>query len=83
MNEEYRGNAGYRQTTHFFSASLSGQLGNPQTTQEDEIGIAVNWFSIEEAIAFLERQIKTLSYQRCHSCFNIRTHLAALKEFQK
>ena len=78
--EEYRAETKRHQITHFFTATLLGERGAPQTTQEDEQGIQVEWFAIPDAIALLEKQLKEIPFESYNSCFNVRTHLAFLRE---
>lgn len=55
---EYRAKTRRHQTTHFFTATLRGEKGVPETSQVDEQGIQVEWFTQNEAIALLEKQLK-------------------------
>ena len=77
--EEYRAKTKRHQTTHFFTATLSGEKGVPQTTQEDEQGIQVEWLTQNNAITLLEKQLKEIPFESYNSCFNVRTHLTFLK----
>ncbi len=83
VTEEYRAQAVRHQETHFFLAKVLGDKGVPTTTQEDEQGIQIDWFTLDQAILLLEEQVKNISTQSYHSCFNVRTHLVALKELKK
>ena len=68
---------------HFFTGKLIGEKGKPQTTLENEQGIEVGWFSLDEALNILEEQIKTTPLTSYNSCFNTRVHFAALKYFKE
>jgi len=83
VTEEYRAKIGRHQETHFFLATVLGDKGVPTTTQEDEQGIQIDWVTLDRAIVLLEEQVKNISTQSYHSCFNVRTHLVALKELKK
>ena len=80
--EEFREKIRRRQETYFLLARVIGEKGFPQTTQNDEQGIVVEWQSLHEAIALLEKQKQEIPFGSYHSCFNVRTHLAVLKELQ-
>lgn len=80
FTEEYREKIQRHQTTHFLLANVLGEKGLPQTTQEDEQGMQVEWYGLDEALKLLERQVVDISPESYHSCFNVRTHLVALKE---
>ncbi len=69
------------QTTHFFVARLVGDKGVPTTTQEDEQGMGVDWYTPDEAMARIIKQIDDLPPVAYNSHFNSRAQLAALKEF--
>jgi 8-oxo-dGTP pyrophosphatase MutT (NUDIX family) len=81
--EEHRDKLGRYQKTYFLLADVVGEKGLPQSTQEDEQGIQTDWYSLEEAILLLEKQTKEIPLESYHSQFNVRTHLAALREYQK
>ncbi len=83
FTEDYRIRIERRQQTHFFLAHVVGEKGDPQTTQDDEQGIMVDWHTLDETIVFLEKQLVEMSLQSYNACFNVRTHLAALKELKK
>ncbi len=77
--QEFRTKIIRQQITHFFTAKLAGEKGAPQTTQEDERGIQVEWFNLGDAISLLEKQLNEIPFESYNSCFNVRTHLAFLK----
>lgn len=83
VTEEFRVKKSGRQETHFFLANVVGEKGEPQTTQEDEQGIKIGWYGLEEAISLLEKQVKEISFESYNSCFNVRTHLVVLKQLKK
>ncbi len=81
--EEFREKIGRHQITHFLLARVVGEKGIPETTQKDEQGIVVEWHTLDEAIALLEKQKNEIPFADYNACFNVRTHLDALREFQK
>ena len=83
VTEEFRAKTIRRQETHFFLTQIVGEKGKPTTTQADEQGIEVDWCDLDEVTETLKNQVKTISFKSYHSCFNVRTHLAVLLEFQK
>lgn len=83
FTEEFRVRIKRHQITHFFTAKLAGEKGVPKTTQKDEQGIQVEWFSLNDAVALLEKQLEEIPFESYHSCFNIRTHLAFLKSAKR
>jgi 8-oxo-dGTP pyrophosphatase MutT (NUDIX family) len=83
ITEEFRLKNKRRQETHFFLATVVGEKGVPQSTQEDEQGMEVNWYNLAEAVELLEKEVEEISFESYHSCFNVRTHFAALKELQR
>ncbi len=83
FTEEYRAQIGRRQETHFFLAHLVGEKGKPQTTQDDEQGIEVDWYRLEDSITLLEKEVLEISPMSYHSSFNVRVHLVVLKELKK
>lgn len=83
MTEEYRAKIGRHQKTHCFIARVVGEKGLPQTIQKDEIGMQVEWYSIDEAIECLKKQRKEIPFLSYHSCFNVRTHATFLEKFKK
>jgi 8-oxo-dGTP pyrophosphatase MutT (NUDIX family) len=83
FTEEYRAQIGRHQQTHFFLAHIVGEKGVPETTQEDEQGIEVDWYDLDDAIALLEKEVVEIPFASYHSCFNVRTHLVVLKELKK
>jgi len=83
VTEESRAKRNGRQETHFFLAKVIGEKGFPQTKQEDEQGIGIDWYKLDEAVELLERELKEIPFESYHSCFNVRTHLAVLRELQK
>ena len=83
FTEEYRGKIGRHQQTHFFLAYVIGEKGKPETTQDDELGIEVDWCELDDAIILLEKEIIEIPPASYHSCFNVRTHLVVLKELKK
>lgn len=83
ITEEWRAKIKRHQETHFFLATVVGEKGLPQTTQEDEQGVKISWHTLPEAISLLEKQEQEIPFESYNACFNVRTHLAVLKEFQK
>ena len=83
FSDEYRAKKGHHLNVHFFTGKLIGEKGKPQTTLENEQGIEVGWFSLDEALNILEEQIKTTPLTSYNSCFNTRVHFAALKYFKE
>lgn len=81
--EDFRNKDGVHQITHFFTAKLDGEKGEPTTTQDDEQGMKVDWLTLDEAINLLEREVREIPPDRYNSHFNVRTHLAALREAKK
>lgn len=77
--EEYRSKIKIKQTTHFFTAKLEGEKNRPQTTQEDEQEMEVEWMTLDQAMEKLKEQIQTIPKEAYHSNFNVRTHLAFLE----
>ncbi len=83
VTEEFRDKIKRRQETHFFLATVVGEKGKPLTTQENEQGIMVTWQTLDEAVDLLEKEVKEIPFDSYHSCFNVRTHLAVLKELKR
>ncbi len=83
FTEEYRAQIGRHQQTHFFLARVVGEKGSPETIQDDEQGIEVDWYDLDDAIALLEKEVIEIPFASYHSCFNVRTHLVILKELKK
>jgi len=83
VTEEFRDKIKRRQETHFFIAAVIGEKGKPLTTQEDEQGIMITWQTLDEAVDLLEKEVKEIPFDSYHSCFNVRTHLAVLKELKR
>lgn len=83
FTEEYRSKIGRHQQTHFFLARILGEKGSPETIEDHEQGIEVNWYHLDDAVLLLEKQILEIPYASYHSCFNVRTHLLVLKELKK
>lgn len=83
FTEEYRAQIGRHQKTHFFLARLVGEKGEPQTTQDDEQGIEVDWYGLDDAITLLEKEVVEIPSMSYHASFNVRTHLIVLKELKK
>lgn len=83
MTKEYRVRLDRHQETHCFTARVVGEKGIPTTTQQDEQGIEVEWFTIDEAILRMEEQLHEIPFLRYNSCFNVRTHVAFLREFKR
>ncbi len=81
--EEFRAKINRRQETHFFLARIVGEKGVPQTKQDDEQGIEIEWYKLDDAVSLLEKELKEIPFESYHSCFNVRTHLAVLKELQR
>lgn len=82
-SEEYRDNGKRHQITHCFVGRVIGEKGLPMTTQEDELGMKVYWYNPKEALEIIEEQIKTIPFESYNSCFNVRVHLAFLREYLK
>lgn len=80
--EEFREKIGRHQYTRFLLAEVVGEKGTPQTTQSDEQGIVIEWCTLAEAITLLEKQKEEIPFEEYNACFNVRTHLKVLKEFQ-
>ncbi|MCX6755514.1 MAG: NUDIX hydrolase [Candidatus Nomurabacteria bacterium] len=83
FTEEYRAQIERHQQTHFFLAHVVGEKGKPETTQNDEQGIEVDWYELDSAIALLEKEVIEIPFLSYHSCFNVRTHLVILRELKK
>lgn len=83
VTEEFRDKIKRHQETHFFLANVVGEKGEPMTTQKNEQDIKIVWRALGEAIELLEDEMENMSYESYHSCFNVRTHLAVLKELKK
>jgi hypothetical protein len=79
FTKDFREKRGW-QDTHFLIAKVIGEKGTPETTQKDEQGIQAFWYTLPEAIAILEKEVIELPYEAYNSCFNVRTHLAALRK---
>lgn len=82
FTEEFRAKIKRHQITHFFVANVVGDKSSPKTIQDDEQGLVVDWYKLDDAIVYLEQQIHKISFESYHACFNIRTHLKALLELQ-
>lgn len=67
----------------FFVANVVGEKGEPITTQEDEQGLPVDWFSQDEVLSVFEKQLLPIDMSLYIPHFNRRTHLAAFKEYLK
>ncbi len=80
--EEFREKISRHQYTRFLLAEVAGEKGVPQITQCDEQGIVVDWHTLDEAITILEKQKSEIPSEDYNACFNVRTHLVALKELQ-
>ena len=80
FSEEYREKIGRHQKTVFFLAFVVGKKGKPTTKQVDESNLVTNWYDIEEALNILEKQVSEIPFEDYHACFNVRTHLIALRE---
>ncbi len=78
LTEEFRAKIGRHQETHFFTAKVVGKKGKIETTQADELGLEVEWHTLEDAVKLLEQEVRTIPFESYHACFNIRTHLAVL-----
>lgn len=83
FTEEYRSKIGRHQQTHFFLTHIVGEKGNPETVEDHEQGIEVNWYELDDAILLLEKQVLDIPYLSYHSCFNVRTNLLVLNELKK
>jgi ADP-ribose pyrophosphatase YjhB (NUDIX family) len=81
--EEYRAREGRHQLTHGFVARVVGEKGAPTTIQEDELGIRVEWLPFEEIMARFLKQKTEFTEENDNACFNVRTQLAFLEEFQR
>ncbi len=80
--EEFREKIGRHQYTRFLLSKVAGEKGIPETTQSDEQGIVVEWYTLADAIELLEKQKNEITPEDYNACFNVRTHLAVLKELQ-
>lgn len=80
--EEYRDNGKRHQITHCFAGRIKGSKGEPQTTQDDEIGMKVIWRDLSSTIRLAEEQVKTIPFESYNSCFNVRITKAFLKEYK-
>ncbi len=76
--EEYRARTGRRYETHYFLAKVVGEKGVPETTQDDEQGMQIEWYELEYALILLEKQVNEMPFEHYNSCFNVRSHLAVL-----
>lgn len=83
VTEEFRDKIKRHQETHFFLVNVVGEKGEPTTSQENEQDIKILWCTLDEAIKLLEGEMEDMSHESYHSCFNVRTHLAVLKELKK
>lgn len=84
FSEEWRNHKKRRhQINHCFIGKVIGEKGIPETIQEDELGIEVDWVTLEDAIRIVEKQVETIPFEAYHSCFNVRVHLAFLKEYKE
>jgi 8-oxo-dGTP diphosphatase len=81
-SKDHRARIHRYQEQHCFVARLVGEKGQPETTQIDEQGIKVEWLALDDAIALLEKQTAEMLFERYNSCFNVRLHLAFLKELK-
>jgi ADP-ribose pyrophosphatase YjhB (NUDIX family) len=81
--EEFRDNDKRHQITHCFVAEVVGEKGLPQTEQEDEAGMEVEWFGFDEAIEKMRHQIEIVPFERYNSCFNVRLSQVFLLEYKK
>ncbi|OGI94489.1 hypothetical protein A3A03_00235 [Candidatus Nomurabacteria bacterium RIFCSPLOWO2_01_FULL_40_18] len=82
FTEEYRAQIARHQQTHFFLTHLVGNKGVPETTQENEQGIEVDWYKLDDAIVLLEKEVVEIPHESYNACFNARTHFAVLKELK-
>ncbi len=78
--EEWRAKIGRHQITRFLIAHVVGEKGAPETSQDDEQGIVVEWHTLPDAVALLEKQKNEIPFDDYNACFNVRTHLAALND---
>lgn len=81
-SDEYRTKRGVHHVIHCFVGKVIGEKGIPETTQQDEIGLEVGWYYLNDAISLIEQQIKEVAYDKYNTQFNLRAHLAFLKEYQ-
>lgn len=82
VTAEFREKIQRHQETHFFLAGVVGEKGKPSSLQEDEQGMVVEWYTLPNAIALLQKEAKEIPFESYHSCFNVRTHLAVLEANQ-
>ncbi len=78
---EFRNKPARKYEIYFFIAQVVGEKGEPTSTQENEQGMVIEWFSKEKALSVLEDQIETLAKDVYMPHFSCRTHLAAFKKF--
>ncbi len=81
FTEEYRTKDSRHQITYGFVAKVIGEKGLPETTQEDEQGMQIDWLILEDAAALLLKQKDEFTQENYNACFNVRTHLAFLNKF--
>ncbi len=78
---EFRNRMAKKYDIYFFVAKVVGEKGVPTSTQEDEQGIIIGWFSKDETLSVLSSQISTLAKDVYMPHFSCRTHLAAFRKF--
>lgn len=78
--EQYRAEDAKKYELTYFTAKVVGEKSIPTSTQDDESGIVVVWFSKEKTKQVLEQQLYTIPENDYPAQFNLRTHLAAYNE---
>lgn len=79
--KQYRAKDGKEYDLIYFVAKVVGEKGSPSTSQDDELGVQVVWFSEEKTKEILEKQIDEIEEFEYARQFNFRTHLAAFKKY--
>jgi ADP-ribose pyrophosphatase YjhB (NUDIX family) len=79
--DEYRGVSQIHQTTHCFVARLVGEKGVPQTTQQDEQGMKVHWYPINNVAKLLADEVQEIPFESYNSCLNVRVHQAFVNKY--
>lgn len=81
--DETRDSGKRHQITHCFIAKVIGEKGAPQSLQDDEKGMKVFWYTLDEALEILKEQVKSIPFESYNSCFNVRTHFAFLNFYKE
>ncbi len=79
--EQYRAKDAKKYMFVYFVAKVVGEKGTPTTSQNDEHGIEIVWFSKEKTKDVLEKQLQEIPESEYVRWFNFRTHLSAFKKF--